>query len=546
MKKISTLIVALAATMSGFAQTHSASMNFIGNSDYSATVVGMTISGNGAKDTLVVADGNTSITFPAMTVKFMGANMTVPSMKIAYLTYTMTGNPMTGNAVFTWEKGETDTTVIVNNNGKEESKTLKISSLNAVYTHATGALDVTFAFQYGSMPGVVTFKETGYYTVANAWNLIGRGKEANPYRIYDAADFKSIADSISATNTGNGEYFQMMNDVDFGGTAESAVQLPAIGYKGITNISTVAWGFQGTFDGNGKSISGIYHTNNGNDINGKFQALFSSLGENGTVKNLTFTEKNSISSYNYAAPFVSINKGGVVDNCVNNAPVTAANAFAGGICGYLAGGKGTIQNCTNNAAIKANTYATGIVAGTQSSSSIGTKDADYQNYVVSKCVNNGTCSSVNGVGSAGIAGSYSGVITDCVNNGTIDDVSAGKSGQNTAGIVSCMTYIGGVTGNVNKGTVKGVKSVAGIVGKVMKGSDEAFDLTDNTNEGTIEATSAKGDILGASARTQQDVATGIADVCATSSAKTYKTLVNGRLVIVNAGKQYNAAGAILK
>lgn len=317
MKKILIFFVALVAAMSANAQ-RTGSMKFIGNSDYTASVMGQTISGNGVKDTLVVADANSSITFPDMVVSFMGVAMTVPSMKIANLAYTMVGNPMTGNAVFTWDKAETDTTVNVMINGVETAKVLKISSLHAVYTHSPGILEVTFSFQYGSMPGVVTFTETGYYTIDNAWNLVGRGTANNPYKIFDATDFNTIAANISSTNTGKGEYFQMLNDVDFKGTAEAPIQLPAIGRAGIQDATHVDWGFQGTFDGNGKSISGIYHTNNANDVNGTFQALFSSLGEGGTVKNLTFTENNYISAYSYAAPFVSLNNGGVVDNCVNN------------------------------------------------------------------------------------------------------------------------------------------------------------------------------------------------------------------------------------
>lgn len=543
MKKIFTLIVALAATMTTLATDY----KFVGPSKFYVQSMAESTTVVTNKDTVKVNNLNVSqktaeIVIPEMKYTIPGSTS---SMTLASFTIT---NPTMEYENYVASFPEQDySTSTVDASGATKNVEGKVSG---TYGATTGILKLNVTILYGALKDMgmtIVYECTSYYTKTNSWNLPGVGNKANPFRILEAADFKSIADSISEANTGSGKYFQMMNDIDFGGTVESPVQLPAIGKSAITNINTVAWGFQGTFDGNGKTISGIYHTNNGNDTNGKFNALFSSLGEGGVVKNLTFSANNSISTYNYGAPFVSANKGGEVNNCVNNAPVTCANAFAAGICGYLVGGKGTVKDCTNNGDIKAMTYAAGICAGTQSGSSVGTKDADYVNYIVDNCTNNGNCSTTNGTGSAGIAASFSGVITNCTNNGTIDDASAGKtSGQNTAGIVACITYIGGVSGNTNTSTIKGVKSVAGIVGKIMKGSNEAFDISNNTNTGTIEASGDKGDILGASARDQQTTAINDinADVNATAVCK--KAIVNGRLVIINNGKQYNAAGAQMK
>ena len=152
---------------------------------------------------------------------------------------------------------------------------------------------------------VVTFAQTS----SNAWNLQGSGTESDPYKISSAADFKSIAENISATNTGAGEYFLVTADIDFGGTAESPVQLPAIAKAAITSITSVAWGFDGILDGGNHTISGIYHTNNANDADGKFNALFSSLGKSGVIKNLVFGADNYVSSYNYVSSIVSLSKG---------------------------------------------------------------------------------------------------------------------------------------------------------------------------------------------------------------------------------------------
>lgn len=323
----------------------------------------------------------------------------------------------------------------------------------------------------------------GLAAIAGDWGLNGSGTEADPYQISSASDFTKMAEKISATNTGLGEYFKVMNDIDFKGTESDPVQLPAIGKAGITNITTVAWGFEGTLDGDNHEIKGIYHTNNANSIEGKFNALFSSLGENGTIKNLVFGSENYVSSYNYVAPFASVSKG-VIENCTNNADINATNAFASGICGQMIRGKGTVTGCINNGNISAMTYAVGIIAGTQSGASIN----EYA-YLIEDCVNNGTMSTLNDVGVAGIAGNYSGSVVNCTNKGDIKGNTSGKTtAQYAAGIVAVVSYPVEITGCENYGTVDGIKNVAGILAVVMKGNEAEFTLTHCKNYGPVSCT----------------------------------------------------------
>lgn len=338
----------------------------------------------------------------------------------------------------------------------------------------------------------------------NIYGLGGEGTEANPYQIASAEDFSAVAQKITADNTAKGEYFVLLNDIDFGGTAENPFQFPSVGKAAITNITTVAWGFEGVLNGANHTISGIYHTNCANDANGKFNALFSSLGAGGVVRNLVFGADNYVKSYNYVAPFVCINKGGVIENCVNYADIIAADFAACGICGYIVGGSGIVRNCINNGDIVAKTYASGIVAGSQSGKAVGIADADYANVIVNNCTNNGNISTVNGVGSAGIAGAFSGVITNCTNNGDIDD-SNGTSASilYTAGIVSCITYLSDVSGNVNNGDVSGGNYVGGIIGGIMKGGDETAEIFGNVNTGIVVGSGEEvSDVVGGSKRSQ--------------------------------------------
>lgn len=325
---------------------------------------------------------------------------------------------------------------------------------------------------------------------ANSWGLKGEGTEANPYIISSPTDFDAIAHAISATDTGLGEYFIISEDIDFGGSESNPVQLPAIGKDGIVNITTMTYGFEGTLDGQNHKISGIYHTNNSNDANGKFNALFAAVGANGVIKNVCLDKDNSISAYNYAAAIASVCKGSI-SNCQNYADITAANAFAGGICGYLSGATASIDNCLNEGNIRAMTYASGIVAGSQNVAGI----------MVSDCVNNGNISTVNGLGSAGIMGTASGTIRNCVNNGCIDDSKGtAKTKQYTGGIAACGNYSVNIEQCTNNGNVMGGNNIGGIIGHFLKGDDSNVSIDGCVNNASVSGDKNVAGIAGNTAR----------------------------------------------
>ncbi len=492
MKKIFTLIIACIATVSAMAQMHGA-MNFIGNSEfYLPTMKEQTLTKT-VKDAVQVTMNSDyqSITIPDMTYATMG--MTIKSFTITGLSYTMTGSYPTGDMAFEWS---TDyfATKTVGTDGNE--KTITGSALRAKYTHATGEFILEITFKYGDMPMPLTYDIDGFYTADNAWGLAGRGTVGNPYRIFDAADFTAMANNYSTTNTGKGEYFLVMNDINFGGSAENPVQLPAIAKDGNISIANVTGGFNGTFDGGNHTISGIYHTNNGNNAEGKYNALFGFVDQEGVIKNVIFGKDNYVNSNTYSSSIVSMSQG-TIENCINYADITVPAAFAGGICGVLIKGFGTVKDCQNYGNIKAMTYAAGICGATQSGSAV----TEY-NYLIENCTNNGDLSTTNGTGSAGIAGSYSGSIKGCTNNGNADDTKGtAKTKQNTAGIVSTISYAVALEDCTNNGNINGVNNVAGIVGNVMKGDSQAFTVKNCINNGTVSSIGVNvAGIIGNSAR----------------------------------------------
>ena len=337
-----------------------------------------------------------------------------------------------------------------------------------------------FTLIFACIAAMTAMAQSDGSTVSNAWGLAGTGTAADPYLVSTAADFKAMAQNCNADHKGTGEYFKMTNDIDFGGTAESPVQLPAIGKDGNAQITKIAYGFDGTFDGDGHTISGIYHTENDNNANGKYNALFGCIDKNGVVKNIVFGENNHITAYNYVGSIASLNMG-IIENCTNNADITASNFAAGGICGFMVNGCGTVRDCHNHGNIKAMTYASGICGGSQSGKSITT-----YSYLIESCTNSGNLSTSNGLGSAGIAGSYSGAVKNCTNSGNADDTKGtAKSKQYTAGIVSCASFAVDIDGCTNSGSINGVKNVGGIVGNVMKGDEVTTTIKNCTNNGTV-------------------------------------------------------------
>lgn len=117
--------------------------------------------------------------------------------------------------------------------------------------------------------------------------------------------------------------------------------------------------YVGTFNGNGKTISGVTST------------IFGYLGEGGLITNLTL-EVNialesvpGISSYNCVGGMVEDNRGGRIENCTVKGSVSTSTTYSpchvGGIVGYNTTG-GTVYNCRSEVNVTATSSdANGVV-----------------------------------------------------------------------------------------------------------------------------------------------------------------------------------------
>ncbi len=152
----------------------------------------------------------------------------------------------------------------------------------------------------------------GYYTISNAGNLMWFAKQVNAGNT-----------SINAVLTDN----IVVNSGDVlncnGTKADGWIDWTPIGDGELNN-------YTGTFDGNGKTISGLYF----NDSNQDHVGLFGGL-ENGTIKNVGIVN-SYLNGNDYVGGICGNNLSGTIRDCYN------AGSNVSGICGY---NNGTITNC---------------------------------------------------------------------------------------------------------------------------------------------------------------------------------------------------------
>ena len=258
-----------------------------------------------------------------------------------------------------------------------------------------------------------------------------------------------------------------------------------------SRLSSVATGdsFDGTFDGNGKIISGLTIQNaTANDAVGLFGVV-----DGGTVKNLKLEDVAiDVPACEQAGGAVGmLVNGGTVDAVTVSGSVSSLNG-AGGIAGRILK-NGSVTNCVNYASVGGSGYNKGGIVG-----------AAYYNpadsgMTIAGCVNNGPVSGTTGVG--GIVGLSVAQVENCTNTAPI----TGK-GTSVGGIVGEQQNAGSVTGCINSADVRNMANdfgTGGIVGWVRySGKEGAYPsksmitVSGNRNSGNVIGGSSAGGIVG--------------------------------------------------
>ena len=156
--------------------------------------------------------------------------------------------------------------------------------------------------------------------------------------------------------------------------------------------------YNGTFDGNGKTITGL--TVNQSEKN--YAGLFGCLGSDGKVQNLTLENVN-ISGAFYVGSVVGTNFG-TVSGCTASGNITGTESCIGGVVGQ---NKGTVTGCTVSGNISSNQYSGGVVG-----ENFGTVSACYH-------ATGDVTGNINYVGDV-VGWNYYGTVTACYHvNGNV-------------------------------------------------------------------------------------------------------------------------------
>ena len=200
--------------------------------------------------------------------------------------------------------------------------------------------------------------------------------------------------------------------------------------------------YTGTFDGNGKTITGLTVT--GSD---QYAGLFGYIDTGGKVKDVTL-EDVKIES-NHSSGYVGGVAGwsyGTLENCSVSGSVSGSGSSSdvGGVVGYQMGG--SITGCSSSATVKGTQRAGGMAGATNSGASLTGCYATGDVTLVSNDI--GTCYAGGVVGNNG----SSSTLKACYAWGSV-------TGSKSSGTV----YVGGVTGSNDLGTLTACYHAKGTV-----------------------------------------------------------------------------------
>ena len=239
---------------------------------------------------------------------------------------------------------------------------------------------------------------------------IGNGVD-NPYQISTAAELAWFRDQVNSGNTTISA--TLTKDIDlaeFCHAKDDTKYTKEVSWTPIGNSDNIENMYQGTFDGNGKTIRNLYINDISEYIGIPCEAGFFGYAEKGSIKNITFDNaKVKTTADDYCTGILV----GVAGSCIENIKILAncsveGKNYVGGIAGRA---NGDIGNCENHAMVNGANFVGGIVG-----------NYVFSDKSITSCANYGD---VTGSGErvGGIAGYFnSGTIQNCANYGDITGI----------------------------------------------------------------------------------------------------------------------------
>ena len=329
--------------------------------------------------------------------------------------------------------------------------------------------------------------------ISAVWTPIdwaGTGTENDPYMIAYPSQLDLLAERVNAHTDYTDTYFKLANDITFSydGYGPTESNYLGVGMMSIDNnqeineihqqVMPTYTGFNGIFDGNGNTISGVRMYSPTDMVT---PSIFNVVTNPGVVKNLTVRD-TKITAVSGAGGIVGTVKGGSIEECISyadlfilksNSPMTPTG-LSGGIAGENIF-SGRVYNCTSHSTItiEDNTqlciYVGGVV-GAHAKNSVTDNCYSYASIVVGD-----NASLVMGLG--GITGTIQEdcSITNCFSSATI------LFGGN---LLTCREF-SGIVGSADDGVISGNIVVDAVIpdldgaGVIMGGTSNEVNLSYN-------------------------------------------------------------------
>lgn len=330
--------------------------------------------------------------------------------------------------------------------------------------------------------GTATCKYTTTFGSVNAYvivtDAVGNTKQSSTITIWDytiktLAELKTFRDRVNSGTTYQGNTITQIANIDIGGSSAG----------NWTPIGTDSHRFNGTYNGNNYTISGLYINHSSGDVGDR--GLFGNTDTSSNIKNLTITNANVTTISVNSGICVGFNRG-KIENVKIDGGSLIVGSFGGAIAGNNAGG--TISLCSNSATVN---YSSTVSSTVETKGGYIGGIAGITGGTIEKCINTGTVRGTHAAG--GIAGQGNAKIQECVNKGYIYSTEAISSNTMIGGIIGFAGWdgIATITNCYNTGTVQSAQDAGGIVGN-STGSGGKTTISNCYNIGSISSNRTNG------------------------------------------------------
>lgn len=334
----------------------------------------------------------------------------------------------------------------------------------------------------------------------------GSGTEDDPYLILNPIQLNQMRNFLNKSEV----HFKLMADIDLTDFLED--ENPTQGWLPVGNNSSA---FKGVFDGNRKTISGLWIARSSIDYVGLFGCCY-----NATIKNLIILDAN-IKGKNYVGVICGYNQfNTTVSSCVLSGKVegtsyvggcTGYNQLSGnyenisssveveggdstgGIVGYSNGSNGdsscSISNCFVNSTITGSSKTGGILGGVDNSRGCicNITNCGYVGNITGTSYVGGICGFTNSYSYYGVRGNIIYYNSNVKNSYAVAFVLG--TGENTGGVIGCSNS--NVEDCYFSGNVIGQKYTGGLIGY-----RNSYSVINCYAQGSVTGTSYVGGLCG--------------------------------------------------